>query len=100
MTINELIQAANQVLDKHKCLEDECTQRLRNLLIEYNNNDILYESTNLTIKLNEASIEQMKFIISEIIMKNDSQVRAQQQSQYRDIQTKLNKYGPGEEYGK
>lgn len=100
MTTNELIHASEPILEKHNSVVGNCTQQLRKLIIEYNNNDILYESANQTIKLNEASIEQIKFIISEIKMGNDRQIREQQQSAYREIQTKLNKYGPDNEYGK
>ena len=100
MTTNELIQASEQILVKFNNEVENYTLQMRKLIIEYNNNDILYESTNKTIKLNEASIEQIKSIISEIKMGNDRQIREQQQSEYRGCQTKFNKYGPDNEYGK
>ena len=100
MTIEELIQTSEQILETYKSTVKDCTQRMRELFIKYNNDDVVYVDTNQTIQLNEASIEQMKTIISEIIMENNNQVRTQQQCQYRDIQTKLNKYGTENEYGK
>ncbi len=100
MTTEELIQASERILETYKSVVEDCTQKMRELLIKYNNNDVLYVDTNQTIQLDEASIGQMKIIISKIIMENNKQVRAQQQSQYRDIQTKPNKYGPENEYGK
>lgn len=100
MTTKELIQASNHILKTYTSAVEDCTQKMRELFIKYNNNDVLYVDTNQTIQLDEASIEQMKIILSKIIMENNNQVRAQQQSQYRDIQTKPNKYGPENEYGK
>ena len=64
MTTNELIQASEQILVKFNNEVENYTLQMRKLIIEYNNNDILYESTNKTIKLNEASIEQIKSIIT------------------------------------
>lgn len=100
MTTEELIQTSSRILETYKSVVEDCTQRMRELFIKYNNDDVMYVGINQTTQLNEASIEQMKTIISEIIMENNNQVRTQQQCQYRDIQTKLNKYGPENEYGK
>ena len=100
MTTEELIQTSERILETYKSVVEDCTQRMRELFIKYNNDDVMYLGTNQTIQLNEASIEQMKIIISEIIMEYNNQVRTQQQCQHRDIQTKLNKYGPENEYGK
>ena len=101
MTTDELIRTFEQKLKKYSNIVQNNTKELQNLLIDYNNNNtIMCVENNQTVKLDEASIEQMKNIVNKIKIDYNSRVQEQQQSKYRDNQTKLNKYGPGNEYGK
>ena len=101
MEIDELLTRFDSLYEKFHIMQNEYTEQLRNLLIEFNGGSIEYKLDNgTTIKLNEAPIAQMKAIIENIRNQRNIEKRIQIQSSIREQQTGRSTYGPNNEYGK
>lgn len=101
MDIEELLSRFDSIIEDFYGKQREYTNELRSLFIDYNNGCPEYECCeNMTIKLSESTIDQMKEIIENLRRQKKCEKNNQIQSSFREQQTGRSTYGPNNEYGK
>lgn len=96
------IQKFESILNEFDKEQEGYTNRLRNILIEFNDGKELYEFKsidNKSVDLSKAFIPELKDVVSDIKCQQDSVARIEKNANILKEMTSCNKYGPGNEYG-
>ena len=99
MEIDELLTRFDSLYEKFHSMQNDYTEQLRNLLIEFNGYSLEYNYDNKkTVILSDSPIEQMKEIVENLRTRKQQEKNEQFLSSIREQQLGRNKYGPNNEY--
>ena len=98
MNYKELIDSFESTLSEYESLHENYTRQLRKLLIEFNDNHIYSFDENRFTELNNAFIDEMKDVFSDIKQKHSIAQNANRQDIFREQQTSQNRYTSDNQY--
>ena len=98
MNYEELTHGFESIMSEYKELHIHYTQRLRALLIQYNNNIVYKYNENKSVELSNAYIDELKDVFADIKRKHSITQNANQQDIFRKQQTNQNRYNSDNQY--